>query len=473
MRERVTFVHGRDVQIDPSALRLRPTGLTGPLADVVRQDRLSLTLEELPSGLARFLRAARAVHLRWTSAAEGDALEPFCSRLPPGLWVSLEPLTGEWRRLGEELCGWLQAFGPVDCMDPEAFTVADTGGRLSLSFYQMIGNLVPLSSWGEREFCPESDSVCHARLRNLDAVSLDISFDSADHLLRVAASGRLKAQELTVAGSENRRTEVGILTKDEPPNIGPFDMGLGGFLTVLGEHKEPSPTLFAFSSRHRLSGASFSSEFLSPTGLHPTLQLNLSTDTAEAEARADVECKPYAYLTLPKAVFADRYQLQDGLLLASKNLSALRHSTLPVDLEAPAYATGTWGSSILLELAPPADRTGKSWTAQVPLHARYLKPTGTGYADVEVAYPAVFWACTPSPSSQDTLPDFANNPFDRLHLGYDSLFELDRTTFWHLSPVPTPETGRLVNPLTIPTLKGGGEEWIRLGTTAVVGLGFA
>ncbi|RCI14002.1 hypothetical protein L249_7997 [Ophiocordyceps polyrhachis-furcata BCC 54312] len=367
MRERVTFVHGPEVQIDPSALRLRPGLVAGPLAEVVRQDRLTLTLDELPppppsssssssSGLAAFLRRVGAVHLRWTSAERhDDALEPFCSRLPPGLWVSLTPLTGEWLpSLGSrELCGFLRAsFGPVDCMEPEAFTVSDTGGRLSLSFYQLIDNLDALSAWAERQFC--TDTACHDRLKSFNAVSLDISFDSTDQLLRVAASGPLKEQKLTVAASENRRTEVGFLTKHEPPNIGPFEIGLGGFLAVLGEDRQPSPTLFAFPSRHRLSGASFSSRFLSPTGLHPTLQLNLSTDALPAEAKAgDVECKPYAYLTLPKAVFADRYQLQDEFLLASKNLAALRHSTLPVDLEAPAYATQTWGSSILLELAPP------------------------------------------------------------------------------------------------------------------------
>ncbi|RDA93997.1 hypothetical protein CP533_4989 [Ophiocordyceps camponoti-saundersi (nom. inval.)] len=468
MRERVTLILGPEAasQIDPSALKVRPSGqevAVGPLRSaVVRQHRLTLTLDELPADLGGILRGVEAVRLRWASEAVYDSLEPFCSRTSPGLWVSLTALTGDWRPL-------------------LAFTHANIGGRPSLVFYQLIDNLLPFTSWAERQFCRESDTVCHKLLQSFDAVSLDISFDSSDdNLLRVAAHGALKEQEeeLTVSASGNRRTEIGIFTKDEPPNIGPFEMGLGGFLTVVGEHKEPSPTLFAFPSRHRLSGASFSSAFLSPTGLHPTLQLNLSTDTLPAEkalaATGDVECKPYAHLTLPKAVFADRYQLQDELLLASKNLTALRHSSRPVDLEAPEYATKTWGSTVLLELAPPAPRTGKPWSAQVPLHVRYLRPTATGYADVQVPYPAVFWAC--SSPSQDALPNFANNPFDRLHVGYDSLFDLDRTTFWHVSPVVAAGVGdvdRLVNSLTVPTLGKGAEAVVRLGTTAVVCLGFA
>lgn len=263
--------------------------------------------------------------------------------------------------------------------------------------------------------------------------------------------------------SSERRTEVGVLTRDAPPELEPHELGVSGVLSVLGEQKEPSPALFTFPSRHRLSDASFSSEFLTPTGLHPTLQLRLSSNKPPVE---DAECAPHAYLTLPKTIFADRYQLEDGLFLASKNLTASRYTSLPVDLEAPAYTTKTWGSSVLLELAPPGSEVAQAWTAEVPLHLRYLEPSATGYVPVEIPYPAVFWACE---SGSDA--DFSTNPFDRRHLGYDGLFS-PQTTFWHVNPQP--ESGRrIMSSVSVPVLKEGGAAWIGLGTAAVVGLGFA
>ncbi|PFH59861.1 hypothetical protein XA68_11753 [Ophiocordyceps unilateralis] len=463
MRERVTFVHSPDAHVEPSALQLQPAGLVGPATTAIRQDRLTFALNELPLELGSFLRTAGAVHVRWTTAEEHDSLEPFSSRLSPGLWLSFTPLTDGGPNSVRTLCGLLQAFGPLDCMTPEAFTRAETAASFSL--HQRLDDLSALVRWGVHELCADTDPICHARTRALyTAASLDISFDSADQLLKVAAFWPLRKQVLTVAASDTRRTEVGVFTKDAPPNMGPLEVGLGGLLSVMREHKEPSPTLFSFPSRHRASGASFSSEFLAPTGLHPTLQLRLSTNTITADS--DAECAPYAYLTLPRTVFADRYQLGDKLLLASKNLSALRHSTLPVDLEAPEYATKTWGSSILLELAPPTPRSGQAWTAEVPLHARYVKPTASGYSELQIPYPAVFWAC----SSEGTA-DFSNNPFDRRHVGYDALFGPE-TTFWHATP-RAEVGGRLVSSLTIPTLREDGAAWVRLGTTVVVGLGFA
>jgi hypothetical protein len=130
------------------------------------------------------------------------------------------------------------------------------------------------------------------------------------------------------------------------------ELSLGGFLTVVGEDTKASPTLFSFPARHHPLPASstFSSHFLTPSGLHPTLKLSVSTSAPPLGDRA---CKMHAYLVLPKEVFADKYQLSDPLFLASKNLSALHYISNPVDLEAPAYTVPLWGSSVLLELSPP------------------------------------------------------------------------------------------------------------------------
>jgi hypothetical protein len=88
----------------------------------------------------------------------------------------------------------------------------------------------------------------------------------------------------------------------------------------------------------------------------------------------------------------------------------------------------------------------------------------TDQAEVDVPYPAVFWACS---SGEETL----ENPFDRLHIGYDNLFPRD-TAFWHVTPQP--EGGsRLMNLVTVPVLELEGIDTIRSGTAIAVLLGFA
>ena len=308
------------------------------------------------------------------------------------------------------------------------------------------------------------DETCKTRAVELDsAVALDFDFDSETEVSKLTALWPLKEQKVDIDASETVRTEVGILARGSPPNIGTHDIGVGGILAVLGERKTPSPTLFAFPSRHRLSGMGFSSRFLSPTGLHPTLEMTLS-DNQPPEGDAD--CRPYAYLTLPKAIFADRYQLDDTLFMASKNLTAARNTSLPVDLEAPAYTTKTWGSSVLIEMAPPSASETQEWTAQVPLHLRYLEPSATGERAIEVPYPAVFWAC-----QADKTIDFTNNPFDRQNLGYDSLFD-SNTVFWHVEPRPT-EGETIINSITVPVLKQDSASLVRMGTAGAIVLGFA
>ena len=209
----------------------------------------------------------------------------------------------------------------------------------------------------------------------------------------------------------------------------------------------------------------FSSTFLQPTGLHPTLQITLSDNQPPEE---DADCRPYAYLTLPKTIFADRYQLDDELFMASKNLTASRYTTLPVDLEAPAYTTATWGSSVLLEMAAPPSKAQQDWTAEVPLHLRYLEPSSTGERTIEVPYPAVFWAC----QAHQTV-DFTNNPFDRQKLGYDALFDPSTTVFWHVRPSPADGGDRLMNRISVPVLRDEAASWVGLGTAGVIAVGFA
>ena len=333
-------------------------------------------------------------------------------------------------------------------------------------------------SYAEKHACAPSDTECIQEIQRIaGAATLDVSWDIIAHIARMTAMWPRERQPVSVRARPGHRVEVGILTPDESPHIEAHELGVTGLLTVLGEEEaaggeaKPSPVLFSFPSRHMDARASFSSSFASPTGLHPALRLRLPA-AAAAHPPMDEDlahCALHAYLALPRALFADRYQLDDPLFLASKNLTALRWASQPVDLEAPDYVMKIWGSSVLLELrTPPAGSDGGGdWTAEIPLHLRYLAPAPGGYRDLEVPAPAVFWACTAEEGTK-----FANSPFERAHLGYDGLFG-PRTMFWHLRPEPNAGAGSLLNTVRVPVLDLERSAWVRPGTADVVLLGFA
>lgn len=227
---------------------------------------------------------------------------------------------------------------------------------------------------------------------------------------------------------------------------------------MVGEDNKPKPTLFSFPARHHPFVSTFSSSFITPTGLHPTLQLRISSAALPTDQRS---CSLHTYLTLPRTFFADKYQFSDPLFLTSKNLSSLHHISRPVDLEGPAYAMSLWGSSVLLELALPF-KNDDSFTAAIPLHLRYLPPTSAGQSSVELPYPVVFWACVADEGSK-----FPINPFDRVNIGYDGLFG-PKTMFYHLSP----EGERLTNNISVPVLDLEKSKYVEVGTAGVVLLGF-
>jgi len=333
----------------------------------------------------------------------------------------------------------------------------------AFQYYQPLEDLQPLARYVAAELCVAGDDVCASGVEELSsAASLDVSYDTISHALKVTAVWSHGRQHLQVRSHPGHRTEVGILGADKPPNLEPHELGISGHLTVLGQDKTPSQTAFAVSSRHRHVPWTFSSQFLEPTGLHPVMQLRMTSNKPPA---TDAYCAAHAYLALPRTIFADRYQLGDDLFLASKNLTALRYMTRPVDLEAPEYTTASWGSAVLLELSPPESKDSQPWTVEIPLHLRYLAPEAGGYRSTEIPYPVVFWACA---SEEGTK--FPTNPFDRVNLGYDSLFG-PRTVFWHVDP--RPEAGaRLASRIVVPVLDADRAAWVNLGTAAVVLLGF-
>lgn len=380
----------------------------------------------------------------------------------------------------------------MDCKSPKQSFTTLPNDRFSHStayqYYSPLDSLLPFITYAHSSLCPPPSSThpegssCAARADRLSvASSLDISYDTISHALKVIATWGHQDHPVVVTSpldSIHHRVEVGILGGDTPAGIEPHELGFSGFLTVLGHDTKPNPTMFKFPARHRrVDGASFRTKVLAPAGLHPTMQIELDAGLLQKPPQADgAECALHAYLTLPRAIFADKYQLSDPLFLGSKNLTALRYITQPVDLEAPEYVTDLWGSAALVELSPPPQQAAaeappspSSWTAEVPLHLRYLSPATGGYRNVELPYPAVFWACTTEEGTK-----FPSSPFERVNLGYDGLFG-PRTVFWHVDPQPPQGSGgggRLTNTIRVPVLDVNKSGWVSTGTTAVVLLGF-
>ncbi len=368
-----------------------------------------------------------------------------------------------------QLCAILgKIFGDIHCSTPtESFTALPVD-RFSHSaasqYFQPLESLSGFASYAEGQLCDAADVSCSARVARLtEAVSLDISYDVISHALKVTALWPYQKQPLKVSSRSQHRTEVGILAADTPRTLEPHELGVSGLLAVIGEDSKPSATVFSFPSRHRDAGSVAAAQFLEPTGLHPTLQIRLASNKPPREHE---NCQPHAYLTLPRTIFADRYQLADDLFLASKNLTAVRYSSQPVDLEAPDYVMKLWGSAILLELAAPNSKKPQPWTAEIPLHLRYLSPLRGGYRNIEVPYPTVFWACTAEEGTK-----FPTNPFERVNLGYDGLFG-PRTVFWHVEPRPD-HGERLSSTIKVPVLDLDKAQWISVGTSAAILLGFA
>ncbi|KAI6778423.1 uncharacterized protein J7T54_000812 [Emericellopsis cladophorae] len=408
MRERITLIHSPEEGVDPAELVLEPARLKAPAIGAAREDRLTAALDELPSHVSLLLQDFQTLHAFTSVASKNNKNTP----------------------------------------------------RDAHYFYQILDHShLILKAYAD--ICGD-DEECRARARELnDASSLEFAYDAEKPVAKITAFWPLEERTLDITSSDGRRTEVGIMARGSPPSMEEHDIGLGGITLVLGDSKRPSPTLFKFAERHRSAEQLFQATFTQPTGLHPAIRISLSGSQAPAE-----DCRSYAFLTLPKTIFADRYQLHDNLFMASKNLTALRHASLPVDLEAPAYTTETWGSNILVELAPPST-TQEEWAVEVPLHLRYLEPSATGERDIHVAYPVVFWAC---PVEQGT--NFAINPFDKVGLGYDDLFD-DDTVYWHVTPQPASGgDGRLVTSITVPVVDEKAASWVGVGTAVVVGLGF-
>jgi hypothetical protein len=91
MRERITYVQKLGDSLEPSAITIDGGSIGGPEVHAVREDRLTIALDELPSELQALLKDAQELHIRWVNTEAYEAVEPLLARLPPGFHVFFTP----------------------------------------------------------------------------------------------------------------------------------------------------------------------------------------------------------------------------------------------------------------------------------------------------------------------------------------------------------------------------------------------
>ncbi|KAL4883326.1 protein pbn1 [Aspergillus karnatakaensis] len=509
MRRRTTFIQPAHAPFHPSQTHLSPTALTITSLDAAREERLTVGFDEVPAELWAVLRHTHEVHIRWAREEVYDAVEPFSSRVSPGLSVFYSPVSlpeetegGETQtetggkggvRESEAVCALLEKiFGDgLGCESVEKSFITPPilstrfASTAAYQFHSLLPSLENLVTYIQQKFCMsrQENEECYRRAELLlSADSVDINYDSISHALTFSgfwskaptADGWSETIRKDEGGTD--KVEVGLLGAEQASD--PEEIKMGGLLAVVGEDKELKPTLFSFPARHHIlpREATYWVSFPPPTGMHPTMSISVAKEALQQPpGRPDAACALHAYLTLPSSLFGDKYQLSttDPLFLKSHNLAALHAVAGETDLEAPDWFVSRWGSNWLLELATPpeSDHMTENWNVTVPLHLRYLPPSESGYGLADVPWPVVFWACTAEDGTKMSM-----NPFDRVNLGWEGLFG-PRTMFYQLHP-SAGESGALVEKLDVPVLalkeRDGlfGSRVIELGTVVVISLGF-
>lgn len=494
MKQRITYVVHNPNDFDPSQLRLSPTNnaFTLDLVNAAKEHQLTFGLSELPQELYRVLRQCHELHIRWASEKSYTSIPPYVSRISPGLHAFFTPHKGSPADL---LCPMLKkVFGDnLKCESPKDTFIGMPilSERFSMSsasqYYQLLPSLKDLVTYIQQKICATSDPSCQTQAASLlSATYVDIDFDTISHALVFngfwdRAPDAESWTETISLRQETDHIEVGVLTSEKA--IDPEDLAFSGFLTVIGKDSKPSPTRFSFPARHHPLPSSaqstppltYTTSFRHPTGLHPALLL---TFPSASLIPPDETCALHTYLTLPAALFIDRYQLSDPLFLSSLHLTNLRSLSGATDLEAPIWVVPEWGSAALLELAvplssrpssssSPASKQDAAWTVQIPLHLRYLPPNrnASGLEAVAAPWPVVFWACRGEEGAK-----MAASPFDRVNLGYEGLFG-PKTMFYHVPPANSSSGGRLVEEIQVPVLDLDQAWYVEWGTVVAVVLG--
>lgn len=381
-----------------------------------------------------------------------------------------------------EVCPLInKAFGISDCKSLDSSFSKIPGAR---QFYSPADSIAPFHDYLRELVCgSDADQKCGSRIDHLqNADYVDITYDAISQSLVLSAFTSQQAEpwQLTIAApAPEQKVEIGVLGLDNA--IDPEGITLSGFIHVVGVDNKlgnfpPSPlhsqstssylslepVYFTFPAKHHLHPATYSLSIPEPAGLHPKLELSITSPVSPPRE----DCTLNAYYTLPRTLFVDKYQLSSAnpQLLESLKIRRLRDVRGEIDLEAPAWESDLWGSSILVEVDPARHDDGDGTNmlkVELPVHTRYQEPRNVTSAPTQFALPSVFWAC----KSEDWT-GMSKNPFNRVRLGYEHMFP-EQTMFYHLAPA---EEGWKA--IDVPVLDVGYAEMVKVGTVGVIVAGF-
>ncbi|KAF3042131.1 protease B nonderepressible form [Didymella heteroderae] len=512
MKQRITYVVTEPEIFSPDQISVEK-GKNGERdifqvkrLEAAKEHRITLGLDELSKHKIPFdpevLKKWHELHIRWSPDNPNFTIAPapFTSRVSPGLHIFFTPSTEvEDPDLCQDVRSVFRNHHPqFKCttsnetaikmpMLSERFTMS-TALQYYTPLFEKDWKSSGMGDWiGDITGSTQPPSYVDVDYDAMSQAVVCTIVWSNGHGLEKSWTDQYFAPE----EDSDSTVEIGVLSHEA--NTDPEDYQFGGFLTVPGRDDKPKPTRFQTPTRHyplldsapfnpntapQLSPLRYMTSVNRPTGLHPTLTLTLPTNDLIAP---DPTCKLHAYLTLPSALFIDKYQFKDPLFLASKNLVALRSISGATDLEAPDWVIPQWGSAALFELAAPSSSsssasssssdTEKSSTAvhadhniSIPLHLRYLPASSSTHTPISVPWPVVFWACR-----ADEGAKHAQNPFDRRHLGYEALFG-PKTRFMHVQP--SEDAARLVERIEVPVLDTRKVGMVEAGTMGIVVVAF-
>ncbi|KAI5801624.1 PIG-X [Peziza echinospora] len=460
MKQRVTFLVKPDSPpTDPEQFKLSLEALQVKGLHAARQERWTISADELPTLVQNALASLPELHIKWSTKSAYRSLDPFSTRAPAGLHV-LTPSVESTKDI-DLICPLLgTVFGP----EAGCVSVSESFIEIPQQRYQYYTELSDVSTFvsyiqkyicnGKEHCLDESKAIGHADY-------FDIDYQGPGSPLVFSAFWSTNSVDdgpwtTTLRKHfQDHRVEVGIL--DQRAKIYEEKLTFGGILGVIGETEEFKETMFSFHPRHQHNYGVYAGTFHNQTGLHPKFALSIQAGEPPEE-----ECNLNAYFTLPKTFFVDKYQLADQQLLHSLGLNGFKGPYGEADLEAPVWTQSRWGSSFLLQIATP-ENTTEPLQVELPLHLRYLEPaSGGNNIPVEMPWPVIFWAC---PST--VWQKFHTSPFDRKNIGYEHMFGED-TVYHHLSP-QGPVT---FSTLGVPVLDLDHASMIKMGTAGLVLLGF-
>ncbi|RPA98648.1 PIG-X-domain-containing protein [Choiromyces venosus 120613-1] len=464
MKQRSTFIVSESHGTLPENFSLKKDSFTIKALppSAVREDRVTFGVHELPAEIQDVLSSCREVHLKFTSGNIYESIDPYSSRTPAGLHVFLSPEQGA---SPDSICQLLEkAFGVNDCRN---FKLSFIGIPRSYQFYSPLRSASTFVQYLQNHLS-EKDTVRRSEVKSLESAEyIDVTYNGIAQTLvlsSVHAPNQSKWDGSSIANAKTSGVELGVLGNITP--LAEEGFTLAGFIAELGESDDFEPTMFSFASRHHRSESTFSLATALPTGLHPKLKLSIH-GPVKPPSGEDNECTLNAYFTLPVALFIDKYQLSSDnqQLLDSLSIKRIKAISGETDLEAPVWTREKWGSRILVEVDT---KNGENRIELLlPLHLRYLEPRYNGtITKVDFAWPSVFWACRSEEWKKMTV-----NPFDRLHLGWEDLFP-EQVMYYHLTPTPHEGSEGTWGSINVPVLELENAEMIKIGTVAVVGLGF-